>query len=175
MATGGDGGKVTRTLLDFDFVEKRKFSEEQDENDRAIDRGKTCLMFCVASPYSFDNSSYSKIFWQSCKAADATEVSHGSGDKWYIMFDNDCIARVVYEVILNWKPFRVIYHILSLTVRTVNLTSSPTKATACTYSFVLSQILLQAIECLADSRWELRRMAQQVVEATEDNSYSNCE
>ena len=33
MATGGDGGKRTITLLDFDFVEKRKFDEEQDEND----------------------------------------------------------------------------------------------------------------------------------------------
>ena len=33
MATGCDGGKRTRTLLDFNFVKKRKFDEEQDEND----------------------------------------------------------------------------------------------------------------------------------------------
>jgi len=37
MATGGDGGKQSRTLLDFYFVKKRKFDEEQDENDLGSD------------------------------------------------------------------------------------------------------------------------------------------
>ncbi|KAJ7383197.1 hypothetical protein OS493_030355 [Desmophyllum pertusum] len=32
-----------------------------------------------------------------------------------------------------------------------------------TLSSVLSQVVLQTIECLADSRWELRRMGQQVL------------
>ena len=41
MATRGDGGKRGRTLLDFNFVKKRKFDEEQGENDRVSDRGKT--------------------------------------------------------------------------------------------------------------------------------------
>ena len=41
MATRGDRGKRSRTLLDFNFVKKRKFDEEQDENDR----GKTHVVF----------------------------------------------------------------------------------------------------------------------------------
>ena len=45
MATGGDGGKRSRTLLDFNFVKKRKFDEEKYENDRGSDRGKTRVVF----------------------------------------------------------------------------------------------------------------------------------
>ena len=45
MATCGDGGKRSRTLLDFNFVKKRKFDEEQDKNDRGSDQGKTRLCF----------------------------------------------------------------------------------------------------------------------------------
>ena len=58
MATGGNGEKQTRTLLDSNFVKKSKFDEEQDENDwgRSV---KMCLMFCGASHYSFGNSGYS--------------------------------------------------------------------------------------------------------------------
>lgn len=47
MATGADGGKRSRTLLDFNFVKKKKFDEEQDENDQGSDRGKTCFVFCI--------------------------------------------------------------------------------------------------------------------------------
>ena len=32
MATCSNIGKQTRTLLDFNFVKKRKFNEEQDES-----------------------------------------------------------------------------------------------------------------------------------------------
>lgn len=40
MATGRDGGKRRRTLLDFNFVKKRKFDEEQGS-----DQGKTRIVF----------------------------------------------------------------------------------------------------------------------------------
>ena len=33
MATGGDERKQTRTLLDLNFVDRRKFDEELDKND----------------------------------------------------------------------------------------------------------------------------------------------
>ena len=60
MATSSDEGKQTRTLLDFNFVNRRKFDEEQDKNDQSSDRGKTCFMFCEAFPYFFGTSG--KIF-----------------------------------------------------------------------------------------------------------------
>ena len=36
MATGDDGKKRARTLLDFNFVNRRKFDEEQDEKGKFI-------------------------------------------------------------------------------------------------------------------------------------------
>ena len=33
MATSSDQGKQTRTLLDFNFVIRKKFDEEQDKDD----------------------------------------------------------------------------------------------------------------------------------------------
>lgn len=45
MAIGGDRGKRSRTLLHFNFVKKRKFDEEQDENHRGSNRGKKRIVF----------------------------------------------------------------------------------------------------------------------------------
>ena len=50
IATGSNEGKRTRTLLDFNYVKKRNFNEEQDEIDRGSNRGKNCFVFCRASP-----------------------------------------------------------------------------------------------------------------------------
>ena len=47
MATSGDGGKRSRTFLDFKLVKKRKFDEEQDKNDLGSDQGKTRVVFCI--------------------------------------------------------------------------------------------------------------------------------
>ena len=43
VATGSDGGKRTKTLLDFNFVKKRKVDEEQDENDQKASIGVRCV------------------------------------------------------------------------------------------------------------------------------------
>ena len=51
-ATSSDQGKQTRTLLDFNFVIRKKFDEEQDKDDWSSDRGKTCFVLCGAYPYS---------------------------------------------------------------------------------------------------------------------------
>ena len=63
MVTGGDEGIQTRTLLYFNFVEKRKFDEEQDENDQGSDWLKMCFVVCGAYHYSFGNYGNSKSFW----------------------------------------------------------------------------------------------------------------
>ena len=62
MVAGSDEGKQTRNLLDLNVVNKRKFDEEQDKNDRGSNRGKTSFVFCGASPYPIGNSGYSKPF-----------------------------------------------------------------------------------------------------------------
>ena len=46
MATGGDVGKLTTTLLDFNFIKREKFDEEQDENDR----GSNWVRMCFVGP-----------------------------------------------------------------------------------------------------------------------------
>ena len=48
MATGGDGGKRSRTLLDFNFV-KKKIDQDQDENEQGSNQGKSQLfyVFCL--------------------------------------------------------------------------------------------------------------------------------
>ena len=43
---------MVRTLLDLNFVNRRKFDDEQDKNDRGSNWDKTCFMFCGASPYT---------------------------------------------------------------------------------------------------------------------------
>ena len=62
MAIGGDGEKRTRTLLDFNFVKKKKFDEEQDENDWGSDRVKLFFVFCTVSLYACGNSGHAKSF-----------------------------------------------------------------------------------------------------------------
>ena len=40
MATGGGGVKRNRTLLDFNFIKKKKISEDQEENEQDDEQGK---------------------------------------------------------------------------------------------------------------------------------------
>ena len=44
MATGGNVGKLIRTLQDFNFVKKRKVDETQDENNRGSSQVKMCFV-----------------------------------------------------------------------------------------------------------------------------------
>ena len=40
MATVGGGAKRNRTLLDFNFIKKKKISEDQEENEQDDEQGK---------------------------------------------------------------------------------------------------------------------------------------
>ena len=50
METSSDKGKQTRTLLDFNFVNRRKFDEDQDKNNRSNDRVRLDSCFVGPSP-----------------------------------------------------------------------------------------------------------------------------
>ena len=53
-ATGGDRGKQTRNLLEFNFVKKRKSDEEQDQNDQLkVVIGLRCVSCSRGLPLHF--------------------------------------------------------------------------------------------------------------------------
>ena len=74
MATGGNGEKQTRTLLDSNFVKKSKFDEEQDENDWGSDWQDA---FCVlgAFPYSLGTPATISPLDNPAYYADCTQVT----------------------------------------------------------------------------------------------------